>query len=352
MLHKIIIMLTIIVVYHIICVIGYIMGGVRMANIKEVAKEASVSVATVSRVLNKSGYVSEASLVKVMNAIKKLDYKPNLVARSLYHKTSNMIGLIVPDITNPFFPELARAVEDVAMIYGYTVLLGNSDQDLDKEKKYIELLKQKYIDGIILTTHTYEPEIHKDTSIPMVALDRIGDSHIPTVVSTNYEGAKDATKLLLQKGAKSIAHIRGPKNINSSDDRYRGFIEVAKQNNMDYIVEESAFQLELAEKVAETFFNTYPHVDGIFCSNDIIAVGFLKIALKRGIRVPIDLQIIGFDGASFGQMVYPELTTVAQPIYDMGAMATRLLIKIIEGNTPEQSFYEIPTTVIERNTTR
>lgn len=323
-----------------------------MANIKEVAIESGVSVATVSRVLNKSGYVSEASFAKVMKAIKKLDYKPNSVARSLYHKTSNMIGLIVPDITNPFFPELARAVEDVAMIYGYTVLLGNSDQEFEKEKKYIELLKQKYIDGIIMTTHTYEPEIHKHSNIPMVALDRIGDSHLPTVVSTNYEGARNATKLLLQKGAKSIAHIRGPRNINSSDDRYQGFIEEAEKNDMNYIVEESPFQLESAEEVAEAFFNAYPHVDGIFCSNDIIAVGFLKVALKRGIKVPMDLQIIGFDGASFGKMVYPELTTVAQPIYDMGAMATRLLIKIIEGNKPEQLFYEIPTTVIERNTTR
>ncbi|WP_339226922.1 LacI family DNA-binding transcriptional regulator [Oceanobacillus sp. FSL K6-2867] len=323
-----------------------------MATIKEVAKEAGVSVATVSRVLNKSGYVSKESAASVKKAIEKLNYQPNSVARSLYHKTSNMIGLIIPDITNPFFPELARAVEDVAMIYGYTVVLCNSDQDPDKEKKYIDLFKQKYVDGIIITAHGSNSELYIDSKIPIVALDRISDSSLPTVVSNNYDGARNATKLLLQKGAKNLAHIRGPQGITPADDRYQGFIDEMKEQHFDYIIEESAFELKAAEKLAENFFNTHAQVDGIFCSSDAIAVGFLKVALKRGIKIPQDVQIIGFDGVAFGEMIYPELTTVAQPIYDMGALATRLLIKIINGKETEQLKYEIPTKMIERGTTK
>lgn len=321
-----------------------------MATIREVAKEAGVSVATVSRVLNKSGYVSKEAEMNVLKAIEKLNYHPNSAARSLFHKTSNMIGLIVPDITNPFFPELARAVEDVCMIYGYKVVLCNSDQDTEKEKKYIDLFNQKYVDGIIMTTSTSEVSI--DADIPMVVLDRVSTLSLPTVVSNNYDGARNAAKLLLQKGATRLAHIRGPQGITSADNRCDGFINEVEKSNVDYIIKESGFKLEAAEQVAENFFDTHPNVDGIFCSSDTIAAGFLKVALKRGIQVPNELQIIGFDGISFGKMIYPELTTIAQPIYEMGATASRLLIKIIEGEQPEQLLYELPTEVIERGTTR
>lgn len=325
-----------------------------MATIKDVAREANVSVATVSRVLNRSGYVSESSAQKVMTAIKKLDYQPNSVARALFRKTSKMVGLIVPDITNPFFPELARAVEDVSMIYGYKVLLCNSDGDFEKEQNYLDLLNQKYVDGIIMTsrsygtdnTHTFNPDT------PIVALDRANIPGLPTVTSNNYDGAQMAVQLLLEKGAKHIAHIRGPREVVSANDRYQGFIDEMVKNDMDYVIEESAFNLKSAEEVANNFFDNHGHIDAIFCSNDTIAVGFLKVALKRGIQIPGDLQIIGFDGVAFGEMVYPELTTVAQPIYDMGAIASGLLIKLIEGKEPEQLIYELKTRIIERGTTR
>ena len=323
-----------------------------MVTIKDVAKEAGVSVATVSRVLNKSGYASEKTALNVMKAITKLNYQPNSVARALFHKTSNMIGLIIPDITNPFFPELARAVEDVSMIYGYKVLLCNTDGDAGKEKKYIDLFNQKYVDGIIMTSQSSETDISLNTDIPIVVLDRANIWGLPTVTSKNYEGARQATKLLIEKGAENIAHIRGPRELTSANDRYQGFIDEIKENNMSYVIEESRFQLEESEIVANSFFDKHPHIDAIFCSNDTIAVGFLKVALKRGIQIPNDLQIIGFDGVAFGKMVYPELTTVAQPIYDMGAIASRLLIKLIEEIQPEQLIYELNTRIIERGTTR
>lgn len=323
-----------------------------MATIKEVAKEAGVSVATVSRVLNKSGYASEASAKKVKAAVEKLDYQPNSVARALFHKTSKMIGLIVPDITNPFFPELARAVEDVSMIYGYRVLLGNSDGDPEKEQNYLDWFNQKYVDGIIMTSQSSRTEIKLNSDTPIVVLDRANISGLPTVTSNNYEGAREAVKLLIEKGALHIAHIRGPQEITSANDRNRGFIDEMENNKMDYIIEESEFSLKSAEKLAHDFYDKHDQIDAIFCSNDTIAVGFLKVALIRGIQVPAELQIIGFDGVAFGEMVYPELTTVAQPIYDMGAVASGILIKLIEKEEPEQLFYELKTRIIERGTTR
>lgn len=323
-----------------------------MVTIKEVAEEAGVSVATVSRVINENGYVSEKTLKKVTDVIEKLNYSPNSIARSLYHKTSNMIGLIIPDITNPFFPELARAVEDVAVKYGYKVILCNSDQDPEKELNYLNLFKEKYVDGIIFTTHSKESTVYSNLNVPIVALDRIVDTSIPSVVSNNYEGAKAATELLLAKGVKNIAHIRGPKKIAPSEARYQGFIDAVEENRVSYTISESEFKLKDAERNAEIFFDTHTGIDGIFCSNDTIAAGFLKVALKRGINVPEELQIIGFDGSFFGEFIYPELTTVSQPIYDMGAEATRLLIEIIQGNKPEKRLYEMPTTIIERGTTR
>ncbi|MBB6451420.1 LacI family transcriptional regulator [Geomicrobium halophilum] len=330
-----------------------------MVTIKDVARRANVSVATVSRVLNQNGYVSEDASRIVLQTIKEMNYRPNAVARTLYKKTSNMIGLIVPDIENPFFPELARAVEDVANLYGYTVVLCNSDQDVEKEQRYVEALKQKYVDGLIMTSHQSQFNDYVDENIPIIALDRIGDERLTTVVANNYEGGRQAAHYLKEKGAKSLAHIRGPKGIASADERYRGFLDYVMENELEYVVEECSFQLSPAERLAARFYDEYPQADGVFASNDVVAAGFLKVALKRGIPVPDQLQLIGFDGISFGHMMYPELTTVAQPIYEMGALASRLCIKLIEGkeidqskNDPESFFHQLPVYMVEGDTTK
>jgi LacI family transcriptional regulator len=323
-----------------------------MATIKEVAKRAAVSVATVSRVLNQNGYVSEEARRKVIKAIRELNYRPNAVARTLFKKTSNMIGLIVPDIQNPFFPELARAVEDVANMYGYTVVLCNSDQDEHKERQYMEALQQKYVDGLIMTTHHVHAQVPADEKMPIVALDRLGDERFPSVVADNYDGGRKAAQYLIEKGAKFLAHIRGPQGITSAEERYRGFMDYVRQHEIDHIVKECPLQLKPAERLATSFFSLYPQVDGIFASTDVVAAGFLKTALKLGIAIPDDVQLIGFDGISFGQLMYPELTTVAQPIYDMGATASRVCIKLIEGKETDQWLYQLPVSIMEGGTTR
>ncbi|MBE7149084.1 ribose operon transcriptional repressor RbsR [Bacillus mycoides] len=323
-----------------------------MSTIKDVAKLAGVSVATVSRVLNKNGYVHEDTLKKVERAIEMLDYKPSTVARSLYNKKSRLIGLVVPNIVNPFFPEVARAVEDVAYKQGYTVVLCNSDENLEKEKQYIDVLRQNNVDGFIVATNPQNSVNYMNLSIPVVAIDRMFNERIPTVYADNYAGSQAATKLLIDKGCKHIAHIRGPRDVSTANERFEGFVDVITQNNLSYMIAESTFDPANSEQVTVELLKEYPHIDGIVAGNDLIAIGIVKAALQKGISIPNDLQIIGFDGISLTEMMYPSITTVAQPIYKMGKIATELLLEQMEGNPLEEKHYRLPIEIIERNTTK
>ena len=323
-----------------------------MANIKDVAKHANVSVATVSRYLNKKGYVSEGAKEKIEAAIVALNYRPNQVARSLSTKQTNLIGLIVPDITNPFFPELARAVEDIALSYGYTVILCNSDENAEKEELYIQMLTQKYVAGFIVTTNLLKAPHYEDVLVPIVALDRTINASIPTVTTDNVEGARMGTQHLLACGAKNIICMRGPIGIGPADDRVKGFLEAIAGKDVQAKIVECPFSFESSEKVAEKLLVDDPDIDGIFASSDTSAIAALKVAQGMGRHVPNDLQIVGFDGVQLGKMVSPGLTTVAQNIYKMGAYATRMLIKMIEDTSLTEKHVIVPAELIVRGTTR
>ncbi|AOM81783.1 Ribose operon repressor [Salisediminibacterium beveridgei] len=241
-----------------------------------------------------------------------------------------MIGLLMPDISNPFFPELARAVEDVALTYGYTVVICNTDEDEKKERHYLDALMQKYIDGLILTTNHLSREEYEQLDLPLVALDRIINDTIPTVVSDNKQGAQDATNHLIDSGCKFIVHIRGPRGVYPADQRYEGFKATTEDRSVASLVLEAGFRINEAEDVIYDVLKKYPQVDGVFASSDVMAAGVMKAARRLGVRIPEDLQLIGFDGIPLGEMLVPSLTTVAQPIYEMGAVSARLLIKQIE----------------------
>ncbi len=323
-----------------------------MATIRDVAKHANVSVATVSRVLNKKGYVSKDAEDAVQKAIRELNYQPSAVARTLYNKSSRMIGLILPDITNPFFPELARAIEDVALSYGYTVVLCNTDDNGEKEQQYISALKQKYVDGIIVVSNQPEVTDFSQLDVPIVALDRILSDKIPAVVSENEQGAIMATEHLIECGCKFIAHLRGPVGLTSADDRLRGFQQVVQNNGIASIVVNTDFHFEKSEEVAMNLLKQHPTIDGIFASSDITAAGALKAAHSLGKIVPTDLQVVGFDGIPLGKMLTPSLTTIEQPIYEIGMLGARTLIKKIENIDLDSSLYTLPTKLVVRGTTR
>lgn len=323
-----------------------------MANIKDVAKHAGVSVATVSRFLNKKGYVGETAKENIEAAIAALNYRPNQVARSLSTKQTNLIGLIVPDITNPFFPELARAVEDTALTYGYTIVLCNSDEKAEKEQLYINMLTQKYVAGFIVTTNLLKAPHYENVSVPIVALDRTINPSIPTVATDNVEGARIGTEYLLTCGAKNIVCMRGPVGLGLADDRVKGFLQATSEKDVKVHIVECPFSFEVAEKIAEKMLLEFPEIDGIFASSDTSAIAALKVAQAMGRHVPNDLQIVGFDGVQLGKMVSPGLTTVAQNIYKMGASATKMLIKMIEDSSLQEKNVTVSAELIVRGTTR
>lgn len=323
-----------------------------MATIRDVATAAGVSVATVSRYLNKNGYVGKKSAKMIEKSIQTLNYKPSSVARSLSTKQTNYIGLIVPDITNPFFPELARAVEDIALIYGYTIVLCNSDGNPEKELHYIDTLQQKYIAGFIITTSSLDAHHYENLTIPIVALDRKIQGPLPTVSSQNKEGAIIGTNHLIKRGCKHIICLRGPEGLGPADERLAGFVETVQDTTIQTDIIDCPFQFDAAEEIVKKALLENPTIDGIFASSDVSAAGALKAAHALDIHVPNDLQIIGFDNVSLSKMTAPGLTTIAQDTYKMGAVAARMLIKMIENLPIEEKKVQVPVELIQRGTTR
>lgn len=325
-----------------------------MTTIRDVAKEAEVSVATVSRVLNNNGYVNEDTRKKVLKVIEKLNYKPNAVARSLFKKQSKTIGLIVPDIKNPFFPEIARAVEDVMNLHGFTLILCNSDEYGEKEKKYLEILKQKYIDGIIIVTSKLTSKDLKEAGIPIVALDRVPKDEIPSVSVDHYDGARKAVQYLKSIGCKKIAHIRGPKDIISSEERYRGYLDEVKSEAwfQEDLVVNGDYNVNASATVTELLLQRHPDIDGIFAGNDQMAVGVLKAANQLQKVIPDDLSLIGFDGIELGRLIIPELTTISQPIYELGSTAAKMLLDLINGKTLEKMHVTYEASLVIGKSTR
>lgn len=313
----------------------HILFGDKMATIKDVAKYAGVSVATVSRYLNQ-GYISEKARMQVEDAIKELGYRPSIIARSLNTKQTNAIGLIIPDITNPFFPELARAVEDAAYENGYTVILCNTDEQAEKERQYIETLTRKYIAGIILATNELDKEYYKSLNVPLVALDRSIGEGFPTVMTQNIEGAKLGSEFLLRQQIHHLVCLRGPDGLKPADDRLKGFLQATENSQIKTTIIECPFDYNEAEQIVFKLLKEDSSIDAIFACSDVSAIGALKAAHSLKITVPDQLQILGFDGIMLGQMTTPGLSTVAQNIYELGSKATKLLIKQIDGELLEQ----------------
>ncbi|PIC83166.1 LacI family DNA-binding transcriptional regulator [Sporosarcina sp. P1] len=322
-----------------------------MANIRDVAKAAGVSVATVSRYLNNKGYISEEAKRVIAEAVEELNYQPSMIARSLSTKQSTFIGLIVPDIVNPFFPELARAIEDVALAYGYTVILCNSDEDLEKEINYVKTLQQKYVAGFIVAISHAEAEHYMGLDIPIVAIDRRIHSSIPYIATDNREGARIGTEHLLESGCKNILCMRGPSGLGPADDRFAGFNDAVKGKDIHTHIIECPFQFDVAETMVKKVLAEVS-IDGIFASSDVTAAGAMKAAYSAGIHVPSQLQIVGYDGTMLASQLTPGLTTVAQDLYRIGAMAARMLIKLIEGQELTEREVLIPAELLIRQTTR
>ncbi|MCF6093790.1 LacI family transcriptional regulator [Microaerobacter geothermalis] len=327
-----------------------------MATIKDVARLAGVSVSTVSRVLNKSGYVNEETETKVLRAIEQLQYKPSQIARGLVSRKTKTLGLILPDITNPFFPELARAVEDTAQRHEYTVILCNSDNQLQKEEKYFQLLQEKCVDGIIIAGEVNSKYMSNiiANGTPIVVVDgRMEDSPVHSIYTNNRFGGKLAVHHLVSQGYKQIAHIRGPIGTSSADDRYEAYKEALEELKIPYqsiLVQPGDFRAESGYEAMKRLLALANPPDAVFAANDLMALGALEAIAEAELNVPGDIGVVGFDGIPLTKVVQPKLTTIQQPIYEMGVLAAESLIKHIHQPTLEKKNIVLEPSLIIRKT--
>lgn len=323
-----------------------------MATIKDVAKVAGVTATTVSRVLNNRGYIGEATRKKVYDVMNELNYQPNELARSLYRKKSNIIGLIVTDVSHPFFSELTNYIEYYAYEAGYKIMLCNSYKDSAKEKNYVEMLKRNQVDGIIMGSHTSETLDYLMPTLPIVSIDKNFFNTIPFITCDNYNGGILATNLLIDKGCKKLAYVSGPLESNTPENkRYQAFVDVVVERKIDYVIKHAKLDIhESYEKLADNLFREYPDIDGIFASSDIIAIAIMHAANKLGKEMNKDLKIVGYGDTKVASLILPSLTTIKQPIADIAKLAISILLNQIENKEVEIE-NSLPISLVERETT-
>ncbi|MEK3708233.1 LacI family DNA-binding transcriptional regulator [Paenibacillus sp. FSL R7-0198] len=323
-----------------------------MKTIKDVAQLAGVSVATVSRVINDRGYVHADTRKKVEDAVKALNFSPNEVARSLYKRKSKLIGLLLPDIANPYFPQLARGVEDRMQEQDYRLIFGNSDEDERKEQDYIQTFIQNNVVGVISSTNYPHSSIYEKLKIPVVFLDRTSLDR-PSVYADGREGGRLAAREIIKRGSRRITVMQGPSQIRPAQDRFEGAIEIIRDAGLDYrVIQTTSFSINEAGVWAEELFRKYADTDGVIASNDIAAMAVLHEASRIGKKVPDDVQVIGFDDIPMSSLLSPALSTIHQPAYEMGREAAGLLIQLVEQAAIENKNIQLPVSFIERGTTR
>lgn len=309
-----------------------------MANIKDVAMEAGVSVTTVSRVMNNRGYISDETRKKVYDAMEKINYHPNELAKNLFRKKTNLIGLILPDISINFYSEETKYIEEHLYKNGYKLMLCNAYSSKEREKEYITMLQRNKVDGIIIGSHTLEIEDYLKIDSPIVALDRFLGEDIPIVSANHTQGGTLAAQHLIECGCKNVVQFSGSNDLNScANKRHEAFSEIMKNNNIniDTIeMELNTFSKEQNLYYIDYMFNTYSNIDGVFAT-DNMAILVVKEAYKRGIRVPEDLKVVGYDGTENSELFIPTLTTIKQPIKEICIDAVEKLIKLIDKETVE-----------------
>jgi LacI family transcriptional regulator len=330
---------------------------VEKLTIKDIARKAGVSITTVSRVLNKKEEgMSKETREKVLRVMEEVNYQPNQLARGLVTKRSRMLGLIVPNISNPFFPELCRGAEDEANKSQYSLIICNSDDQSKKEENYLRLLKEQQVDGILLSSKDHLSKTSKSQlasgKIPFVLLDRGEEaSNHSGVFLDNEKGGYLAGKHLTDLGHRHIACITGPSEIRNSQQRLTGFQRALKEASVE-LPESSIltgdFKMESAYQIAKEFLYRNP-VTAIFASNDMMACGIYQAAHELKIQIPEQLSIVGFDDIPLVHALIPKLTTIKQGTYEMGRKAIELLINEIEEEPSKAVLFE-PTLIVREST--
>lgn len=327
-------------------------------TIQEVAKKINVSISTVSRVLNNSGYVSAETREKVLSAAESLGYRRNRIASSLRSQRSDFIGLIVPDVANEFFSTLASVIERNLHLRGYSVFLCNSTENEAVEKRYIESLMENQVRGMVLVSagiNFDETLFHRD--VPVVLIDRLGQTkrmtNIVTIESDNAHGGEIAARELFERGARRFLFIGDRRNMHAMELRRRRFSEMLRamgvpaENLRELLIPVSPIA---AKAAIQSAWEASPF-DGVFCGTDLLAIGAMKGLIELGVQIPNQVQFIGFDGIQLGEFTSPSLSTVQQDILQMGRIAAESMDRMIQGEKINRH-ETVPVAFIPRDSTR
>lgn len=323
-------------------------------TLKDVAREAGLTVSTVSRVLNNRGYISDNARQKVDEAMKKLNYHPNEAARSLRMKSSNTIGLIVPHVSHPYFAKIIHCVEEQAYGKGYRTLVCNSQGIREKEQEYIRMCTNHKVEGIVLCSGSVMPTIFDGIELPVITLERYLDGGTASVECDNRQGGILAAEKLIACGCRHLLHIGNIGNLSMpADMRSEGFQEMCEKKKVsctELLTDPVQFDnLEYSEAL-ENALRQYPETDGIFVNSDVIAAQALQVCRRLHLSVPDRIKIVGFDDTMVATLTTPQLTTIHQPIREMVEIAVNLLHDAVAGNMVARRTV-LPVYLVERETT-
>jgi len=325
---------------------------------REVAERAGVSITTVSHVINRTRKVSEELTNRVHAAMEELDYRPNLLARGLRKKESKTIGVVLPDISNSFFADIARAIEDTSFAHGFSVILCNTDDDLAKEIAYSRALSEKQVDGIIfVAAGKSSDQVRKlqEQKLPVVIVDRpIADITADTVLTDDINGGWLGAKHLIELGHTRIACIMGPSILEPAAQRMYGYRKAMQEEGLfveDEWIVRSNFRFDGGRQAAIQLLALPQPPTAIFASNDMMAFGAISAAKEMGLMIPDDLSIVGFDDILMCAIFNPALTSINQPKDEIGALATNMLLDRIENPHQPTRREMLDTTLVVRKST-
>lgn len=303
-----------------------------MASIKDVAKEAGVGVGTVSRAINNTGYVSPATREKIDKAIRKLNYTPNELARNLFRNRSGIVGVIVPDLDHPFFSCLVKNIEMQLYRQGYKTMVCNAVGVSDREREYLDMLERNIVDGIITGSHCLDGEEYLRHEKPIVSIDRDFGPKIPIVGSDHVMGGKLAAELMIRDGRRNVLQIAGVSPHILANERHLIFQKTLEEQGINVLsvsMDWNVFSWEAFCETARKLMDDHPDIDGLF-AGDLGAVACMNIAWQRGMRIPEDISLIGFDATSVTQMVYPHITAIRQNVPLLAEVSVNTLLDQIE----------------------
>lgn len=336
-------------------------------TIRDVAAHAAVSAATVSRVLNGRADVDPLLAARVTESVRALNYRRNGAARSLRTRATTVLGVIISDITNPFFTSMVRGLEDFAQRAGYSVMLANTDEDETKERACLQVAAAEQMAGVVVapaSSRYTQLDVLTDRGIPVVTIDRrLRDGSVDSVTVNNYRAAFDATRHLLDQGCRRIGMVAGPSTITTGSRRlagYRAALRAAGIREDPQLIVDGGFRVDGGRAATATLLERdraggsagrggrSGHIDGLLVSNNLMTVGALEALYASGIHIPDELAVVGFDDMAWANALRPPLTVITQPTYEIGRRSAELLLRRIRGEQLPPQRVVLPATLVVR----